>query len=550
MRKSARLASVVVVGSTLMGGGLGASLPAGGSTPGRSSESVSAGARIQIEEGFRHLLSPDKSASSGRGVVQGDNGAMESGLARAADTSVFSVPASHLGATAGQLTETFGQLARVGAAVITVPVTFTMTAETPDWSTSNHFVGTAVRIGGGWKVSWATACTLVETAGIVCPTAPKGIEATVPPPSFDPPQSTAAPLSPGLVDPSGMAIEPDGNLLIADTGRDQVLVRTPSGQLEVFAGTGTAGFSGDGGPATDADLNFDGPAALAVTSDGTVYITDSQNQRVRAVSPSGIITTVAGNGVAGHTGDGGPATDAELGSPTGVAIGPDGSLYIADGMYVRKVAPSRIITTIAGGGPPEGVDVDPNGPPLAFVPESLAFDGAGNLDVFSFSPKMIFQLPAGPTGPSGTDIRVVAPDYANALAPDPDGGVVVALHGTGIQRIIGSQATSVVDFSTTPIAGYGITGLRGAFSPEGVAVAPDGTIYADTFGGTGTHPDRPDRGHDRRPSPRAASGRTGDGHPSNHWCSGLPGGGLPGVRCRQARGRHSVMSLIGGVARL
>jgi sugar lactone lactonase YvrE len=475
----------VAVAVAVIGGGLGSPPPAGGSTPTHRAEVVSAAVRAQITEDLHHLLSDNAWGAPGRGFVQGYDQAMASALQSAAARSTYSVPTARLGMEAGTFTETVGRMQPAGPATITVPVTFTMKGETPAWSTSNHFVGTAVRTGGRWKVSWATACTLVEVAGVVCPTAPKGIEATLPLPFFDPPQATAAQLAPGLVDPSGMAVEPDGNLLIADTGRDQVLLRTSSGQLEVFAGTGTAGFSGDGGPATQADLDLDGPVALAVSPTGTVYITDTQNHRVRAVSPSGIITTVAGDGVAGHTGDGEPAVDAELENPTGVAVGPDGSLYVADGTYLRAVAPNGIITTLAGGGPPDGVDITTDGPPVSFLPQSLAFDGAGNLDVFSFSPKVILQLPAGPSGPSGGDIKMVAQDYANALAPDPDGGVVVALHGTGIQRIVGGQVDSLVDFATTPIAGYGVAGMGGVFSPQGVAVAPDGNAYAATSVGNG-----------------------------------------------------------------
>jgi hypothetical protein len=488
MRDPRRSVVMAAVGLVVMGSTFWSPRPASGSTPTQRSEVVGAAVRVQITEDVHHLLSDNASVASGRDFVQGYDQAMASALQSAAARSTYSVPTAHLGAAAGAFSEAVGHLEQAGPSTITVPVTFTMKGESPSWSTSNHFVGTAVRTGGRWRISWATGCALVEVAGVVCPTAPKGIEATVPPPSVDPSQATAPQLAPGLVDPSGMAIEPDGNLLIADAGRDQVLLRSSGGQLEVFAGTGAAGFSGDGGPAPQADLDLEGQTALAVASDGTVYIADSQNHRIRTVSSSGIITTVAGDGVAGHTGDGGPAARAEMENPTGVAVGPDGSLYLADGTYLRRVAPNGIITTVAGGGAPNGIDVSTDGSSVALEPESVAFDGAGNLDVFSLSPKTILQLPAGPSGPSDTDIRMVAEDYANALAPDPDGGVVVALHGTGIQRIMGSQVQSLVDFSTTPIAGYGVAGERGVFSPQGVAAAPDGTIYAATVAGNGYSP--------------------------------------------------------------
>src|SRR4029077_8487969 len=123
------------------------------------------------------------------------------------------------------------------------------------------------------------------------------------------------------------------------------------GVITTVAGNGTAGYSGDGGPGTQA--GFRGAfAQLAVGPDGSLYIADRDNERIRRVAPDGIITTVAGNGTGGSSGDGGPATQAEISSPEGIALGPDGSLYIADhdSGRIRKVGPDGIITTVAGGG--------------------------------------------------------------------------------------------------------------------------------------------------------------------------------------------------------
>jgi YD repeat-containing protein len=155
-----------------------------------------------------------------------------------------------------------------------------------------------------------------------------------------------------LQTPRGLAVGPDGSLYIADAFNFRVRRVAPDGVITTVAGNGTAGFGGDGGPATQAELNnaFGG---LAVGPDGSLYIADRDNGRVRRVGPDGIITTVAGGGTnSSALGDGGPATQAFLSGPDSVAVGPDGSLYVRErsGFRVRRVGPDGIIRTIAGGG--------------------------------------------------------------------------------------------------------------------------------------------------------------------------------------------------------
>ena len=122
------------------------------------------------------------------------------------------------------------------------------------------------------------------------------------------------------------------------------------GTITTFAGTGETAYSGDGGPAVQAQLNF--PRGVAVDGAGNLYIADTENHRIRKVDLSGVITTVAGTGRRGFGGDGGLAVQAELGSPWGVAVDGAGNLYIADvGNYrIRKVDHSGVITTVAGTG--------------------------------------------------------------------------------------------------------------------------------------------------------------------------------------------------------
>ena len=147
-----------------------------------------------------------------------------------------------------------------------------------------------------------------------------------------------------------MAVDGQGNVYIADFFNSRVRKVSPGGTITTFAGTGIQGFSGDGGPATSARLL--GPQGVAVDGQGNVYIADGNDDRVRKVSPAGTITTFAGTGHTGFSGDGGPATSAQLSSPYGVAVDGKGNVYIADrqNIRVRKVSPGGTITTFAGGG--------------------------------------------------------------------------------------------------------------------------------------------------------------------------------------------------------
>ena len=188
---------------------------------------------------------------------------------------------------------------------------------------------------GGYLIADAGAARIrrVSATGIITTIAGTG----TPGYSGDGGSATAA----QLFAPSGVAATPDGGYLIADTGNSRVRKVSSDGRITTVAGTGTPGFSGDGGPATAARLGQNSPYSVAVTADGGFLIGDEVNRRVRRVSPTGIITTVAGTGVQGSSGDGGAATAAQLNVPTGVATTPDGGFLIADefGNRVRWVSP-------------------------------------------------------------------------------------------------------------------------------------------------------------------------------------------------------------------
>lgn len=153
-----------------------------------------------------------------------------------------------------------------------------------------------------------------------------------------------------LNQPAGLAAAHDGRAFIADTGNHRIRALSVSGALSTVAGRGLRGYAGDGGSALEALL--DSPAGLALDRDGNLYIADRWNHAIRKLDAAGILTTVAGSGLPGFSGDGGPATQARLNHPTGVAVDAQGNLYIADteNHRIRKVGVDGIIRTIAGDG--------------------------------------------------------------------------------------------------------------------------------------------------------------------------------------------------------
>jgi sugar lactone lactonase YvrE len=186
----------------------------------------------------------------------------------------------------------------------------------------------------------------------------------------------------GLQSPKGIAFDLAGNLLVADSGNNQIRKIDPGGTITTIAGTGEPGYSGDGGPATAAKL--EAPRTVAVGPSGAVYIAEPNVHRIRKVDAKGIISTVAGTSKAGFSGDGGPAKSAQLDMPRGVGVDGEDNVYIADSLNhrIRRVGGDGIITTIAGTGQ-KGFSGE-GGPATEarfFTPRAVDVDASGNLYV-------------------------------------------------------------------------------------------------------------------------------------------------------------------------
>jgi hypothetical protein len=181
-----------------------------------------------------------------------------------------------------------------------------------------------------------------------------------------------------LNDPRGVTVDAAGNLFIADFRNGRIRKVSPDGIMTTFAGNGTCCFSGDGGPATAAQLQA--PFALAVDLAGNLFVADIYGSRIRKISSAGIVSTIAGNGTSGFSGDGGPAINAQLNQPAGVAVDGSGNVFIADyiNRRIRKISIDGTMTTFAGGGSPRG-DGGPAKNAQLFAPLGVTVDGNGNV---------------------------------------------------------------------------------------------------------------------------------------------------------------------------
>lgn len=299
-----------------------------------------------------------------------------------------------------------------------------------------------------------------------------------------------------LNSPNSVAVDTAGNLYIADSGGNAIRkVTAATGVISTFAGTGGAGFSGDGGPAVYAQLH--GPGGITLDAGGNLYISDLFNNRLRKVDTQGVITTVAGssNTLSTGIGDGGAATSAALSFPRGLAVDSSGSLYIADSgnRRVRKVDTNGIISTVAGNGRTGSVGSVGDGgaaTSATLTPAGLALDGAGNLFIADSADSLIRKVSGGTiTSVAGIGFGGYSGDASTAtkaalrepqgVAVDGAGNLFIADTGNNVIREVSSGIINTAA-GNGGIGSYGDGGPAGAATldnPTGIVVTGSGFIY-------------------------------------------------------------------------
>jgi cysteine-rich repeat protein len=286
----------------------------------------------------------------------------------------------------------------------------------------------------------------------------------------------------GLNVPSGVAVDASGNVFVADTYNNRVRrVEGETGVVTTVAGTGAAGFSGDDGPATSAQLSR--PGGVVVDGLGNLFIADTGNHRIRRVEAStGVITTVAGTGVAGSSGDGGPATSAQLTEPAGLAVDGLGNLFIADtgNHRIRRVdATTGVMATVAGtGAAGSSGDGGPAANAALNMPWRVAVGGAGHLyiaDTMNHRIRRVDAVTAFITTVAGTGAAGFGGDGGPAISALLDHPRGVAVDGLGHLYIADTVNHRIrrVDAATgliTTVAGTGEAGFSGDDGPATIAL--------------------------------------------------------------------------------
>ena len=300
-----------------------------------------------------------------------------------------------------------------------------------------------------------------------------------------------------LSNPWGIVVDKTGTIYFADSDNNRIRTIDATGRIATKVGDGTAGFSGDGGPSASARVSA--PAGLTVDAAGNIYIADAGNNRIRKIDISGVITTVAGSGAAGSSGDGGQATLAQLNDPLGVAVDAAGNLYIADeaNSRIRRVDVSGVIATIAGTGV-AGFSGDGAQATKATInfPRAVAVDGGGNvyiadtrsLRVRRVSPDGVITTYAGNgqrgfagDGGPATQAFMKAP---HGLGIDATGNLLVVDYGNNEIRRVDAKGiiTRVVGSTIQPGTGGGAATDAQLSNPRSVAVDAKGNLYISDFG--------------------------------------------------------------------
>ncbi|MBD0707940.1 MULTISPECIES: RICIN domain-containing protein [unclassified Streptomyces] len=265
--------------------------------------------------------------------------------------------------------------------------------------------------------------------------------------------------------PRGVAVDREGGLYVVDGGNHRVRRIAPDGRITTVAGSGVAGFAGDGGPATAARLNL--PMGVAVDGAGALYVAEYHNHRVRKVTPDGKIATVVGNGTAGSRGDGGPAASAQLNRPYGVAVDGEDALYVADAENhrVRKVTADGKIATVAGTGVAGfGGDGGPAASAQLSFPLAVVVDGDGSLYIADHRNHRVRKVTA--------DGRIGTVAGTGVAGFGGDGGPAASAQ---LNKPLGLAVDSV---DTLYVADYGNHRIRRVASARMAGLPDSGTVVS------------------------------------------------------------------------
>ena len=289
---------------------------------------------------------------------------------------------------------------------------------------------------------------------------------------------------------SGIAADSAGNVYIADIYNQRIRKINTAGIISTIAGNGTAGFSGDGGPATSAELNV--PSSVAVDGSGNVYFVDSLNLRVRKVDTAGTITTVAGSGNGFPSGDGGPAVSAGI-DPGAVAVDLSGNLYIADPTFgsIRQVNTAGIVTTVAGCLCFTLGDGGPATSAHLYMPSGVAVDPAGNIYIADSFNVRIRKVSSGAQGVALTvNPTALSFSYTAGGAVPPSQSVTVLSLGTTLSVTVSASTTSGGSWlSVSPSSGSTpALALTISVNPAGLAANTYSGMVTITPSGAGNSP--------------------------------------------------------------
>ncbi|MBL8524726.1 MAG: hypothetical protein JNN20_13630, partial [Betaproteobacteria bacterium] len=295
--------------------------------------------------------------------------------------------------------------------------------------------------------------------------------------------------------PRAVAVSGSGDIFIADTDNHRIRKVDSSGVITTFAGNGFGGFqrpSGDGGPLLSASIGS--PSSVTFDVLGNLYVTEGANHRVRKISPAGVISTVAGNGMSGFGGDGGPAVSALLNEPQWIVVAPDGTMYVADAANhrIRKIDSSGTISTVAGTGF-QGYTGDGGPATMATLryPQALALDATGNLFVADTRNHRVRKIDTSGiissiaddgyavSSPGNQQIPLYGLAQPKGLVVMPNGDLIIAdTNRNKIKKVAANGQASTIAGVYAGYSGDGGAAINAdLYEPNGLAVDTNGNLF-------------------------------------------------------------------------